>query len=135
MRSKSAHRALLFLRSEAEQGDRLGVLHSFGMSTTGKARGFLTSGYSYKMAVVFSYKVAVVIPTKWPWITFRNHRVFNTSLQSGRGLFEELPHRRRAVVEGQSLGWFLAPDIASALRINARGPRVFVVHMGGSVDR
>jgi len=95
----------------------------------------LTIGFSYKVAVGFTYKVAVLIPTKWPWITFRNHRVFNISLQSGRGLFEELPHRRRAVVEGQPFGWLLAPDIASTLRINARWPWVFVVHMGGSVDR
>ena len=32
MRSRFARRALLFLRSEAEQRDRLGVLHSFGVS-------------------------------------------------------------------------------------------------------
>ena len=42
-------------------------LNSFGTSTTGKTRGYSSTGYPYKVAVVFPYKVAAVFPTKWPW--------------------------------------------------------------------
>ena len=135
MRSRFARRALLFLRSEAEEGDCLGVLHSFGVTTTGETRGYLTRGYPYKMAVAFPYKVAANDPANWPWITFRIHKVFHPSLQSGRGLFKPLLHGRGAVVEGQTLCWFFAPDVPPALRVQARRLGVFIINAGRSVER
>ena len=135
MRSRFARRALRFLRSEAEQRDRFGVLHSFGVSTTGKTRGYLTRGYPYKVAVAFPYKVAVKRPTKWPWITFIIHKVSHPSLQSGRGLFQSFLHGRGAVVEGQTLCWLFAPYVLPTLRVQARRLGVFIINAGRSVER
>ncbi len=41
-----------------------GLLHSFRMSTTGKARGYLTIGYPTKVIVAFSTKVIADRPPK-----------------------------------------------------------------------
>ena len=68
------------------------------------------------MIVAFQTKVIADFRTKVIVDKWQNQQVFPQSYQSDRGLFQELSHGRRAVVEGQSFGRFFPPDGAATLR-------------------